>query len=109
MPGWYALPIWAIHPRFRTRRASTPRCWQAWRARPQLVPFDGRHRRNELGPCGLARRASGARPTILLDQIAHKTAVRFNRRILRPMLGPLLPEWSYESIRTAFRPTNVTA
>jgi hypothetical protein len=25
------------------------------------------------------------------------------------MLGPLLPEWSYESIRTAFRPTNVTA
>jgi len=52
-------------------------------------------------------RRSKARP-IIFEHLAQKAAVRFNRRIARPLLGRFLAEPSYDSIRESFRPDDVT-
>jgi hypothetical protein len=45
----------------------------------------------------------------ILQQLAHRTAIRLNRRIIRPVLGRFLDGGSYDAIRAGFHPTNVTA
>ena len=52
-------------------------------------------------------RRSKARP-IIFEDFAQRTAIRFNRRIARPLLGRFLAEPSYDSIRESFRPDDVT-
>src|SRR3569623_532588 len=48
------------------------------------------------------------RPAIL-KHLAHRTILRFNRWILRPLLGRFVTRRSYEAIGRTFRPSNVTA
>src|SRR5438128_1009363 len=73
----------------------------------QLRP-DAERARNNLAVCGLDNRADQRPEPIIFEHLAQKTAVRFNRRIARPLLGRFLAEPSYESILQSFRPNDVT-